>query len=153
MRKHISLVLAAFLVAGLAIFTSCGQKIGGGLDGQVQTVKTEGWIDDHTFRVTNMGVAKAGETNVTKRKIQSKEAAILMAQKDILEKFKGARIQGASGSVDGELTGIAIAKEFGGMVKGGSVIKVSWTKEQQDCEIVYEVKGRNLKKQVMFGVQ
>ena len=76
-----------------------------------------------------------------------------MAQKTILEKFKGARIQGASGAADGELTGIAIAKEFGGMVKGGSVIQVTYDKETQDCEIVYEVKGRNLKKQVMFGVK
>lgn len=152
MRTSISFLLASLLIAGLT-FSGCSKKLGGGLDGDTQTVVTEGWIDDNTFRTTAMGVPKATETNKTKRKIQSKEAAILMAQKTVLEKFKGARLQGASGAADGELTGIAIAKEFGGMVKGGSVIKVSWNKQDQSCEVVYEVKARNLKKRVMFGVQ
>lgn len=153
MRKNLALLLALMLITVYA-FSGCSRRVGGGLDSEdAMTVRTEGWIDDHTFRTSAMGVAKSTERNKTKRKIQSKEAAILMAQKTVLEKFKGARIQGASGAADGELTGIAIAKEFGGMVKGGSVLKVTWDRETQDCEIVYEVKARNLKKQVMFGVK
>ncbi len=151
MKKQMGL-LASIAMIGVLAFSGCAQGIGGTLDGKTTSHRTEGWIDDHTFRTTAMGVAKAGETNKTKRKIQAKEAAILMAQKTILEKFKGARLQGASGAADGELTGIAIAKEFGGMVKGGSVIKVSYN-ETQDCEVVYEVASRNLKKKVIFGVQ
>lgn len=151
MKKHVAL-LAALVMVGSFAFTGCGQRLGGTLGGKTESFQTEGWVDDHTFRTTAMGVAKSTERNKTKRKIQAKEAAILMAQKTILEKFKGARLQGASGAADGELTGIAIAKEFGGMVKGGSVKKVTYN-ETQDCEIVYEVSARNLKKKVMFGVQ
>lgn len=150
MKKTIGLISAIALASGLFMI-GCG---GAGLDQQIEgkSYRTEGWIDPHTFRTTAMGVPKSGEQNTTKRKIQAKEAAILMAQKTILEKFKGARLKGASGAADGELTGIAIAKEFGGMVKGGSVVKVTYN-DSQEAEVVYEVRAKNLKKKVMFGVE
>ncbi len=59
----------------------------------------------------------------TARRESAKRAAILNAQYQVLEKFKGSKIEGAAGMSDFENTGIAIAQEIQGVVKGGSVIK------------------------------
>ena len=144
------LVVAAVMV-GLAFIASCGPR---GLGGQVkgESFITEGWVDDNTFRVTSTGAPKAGLTNKIQRRGTAKEAAIMMAQKTIIEKFKGARIEGAAGAVDYASTGVAVMKEFGGLVKGGSVKKETYD-DDDNCEVVYEVMARGLKKQVQGGVQ
>jgi len=139
----VSLVLAMGL---LFTFTSCGGgKIGGVVQGE--TFTSEGWIDDNTYRTTAVGVAKKTLTNKTQRRATAKRAAILAAQYQVLEKFKGSKIEGAAGVSDAESTGFAIAQEVSGMVKGGSVVKETYN-EDDDCEIVYEVKAKGLKKKV-----
>ena len=72
---------------------------------------------------------------------------MLNAQYQVLEKFKGSSIEGASGMSDFESTGIAIAQEVDGIVKGGSVFSATWD-EEDNCEIIYEVKAKGLKKKV-----
>lgn len=144
-------LVAAALIVGVAVIASCGPRsLGGQVKGE--SYITEGWVDDHTFRVTATGAPKQGLTNKIQRRGTAKEAAIMAAQKTIIEKFKGARIEGAAGAVDYASTGVAIMKEFGGLVKGGSVKKETYD-DDDNCEIVYEVMSRNLKKQVQFGVQ
>ena len=71
----------------------------------------------------------------------------MMAQKTVIEKFKGARLEGAAGAADYASTGIAVMKEFGGLVKGGSVIKETYD-EDDNCEVIYEIIARGLKKKV-----
>jgi hypothetical protein len=73
-----------------------------------------------------------------------------MAEKRIIEKFVGARIEGAAGVADYQLTGIAVAKEFGGMVKGGTIVKETYD-EEDNCEIIYQVESRGLKRSVTGG--
>jgi len=141
------LLFASFLlVVGLSFsLTSCGTKIGGTVEGESYT--TEGWIDDDTYRLAAAGVPNRKLTNIVARKASSKRAAILNAQYQVLEKFKGSKIEGAAGMSDFENTGIAIAQEVSGVVKGGSVKKVTYDKDQ-NCEIIYEVKAKGLKKKV-----
>ncbi|HNR87873.1 MAG TPA: hypothetical protein PKM65_05995 [Spirochaetota bacterium] len=147
MKKFVMLALLAVVAIS---FTACG----GGLGGQIKGEKfvTEGWVDDNTFRTTATGVPKKGLTNKTQRRLTAREAALLYAQKTVLEKFKGARIEGASGMADGASTGIAIAKEFGGLVRGGSVTKETYN-DGDECEVVYEVAAPGLKKKVIGGAE
>ena len=135
------------LALGLALtFTSCGGgKIGGQVEGQ--TFKTEGWIDDDTYRLAASGVPKSTLKNKVARRESAKRAAILNAQYQVLEKFKGSKIEGAAGMSDFENTGIAIAQEVSGIVKGGSVVSATYD-EEDNCEIIYEVKAKGLKKKV-----
>ena len=132
---------------GLAFaFTSCGGgKIGGTVEGE--TFKNEKWVDDNTYQLAAAGVPNSKLTNKIQRQESAKRAAILNAQYQILEKFKGSSIEGAAGMSDFESTGIAIAQEVSGYVKGGSVVKATYD-EEQNCEIIYEVKAKGLKKKV-----
>ena len=137
-------IMALLLVAGFA-FTSCA---GGGLGSMKgESSKDEAWVDDNTYRIAAQGVPKAGLTNKVQRRGTAKEAATIMAQKAVIEKFKGAKLEGASGVKDLESAGIAIAKEFDGVVKGGSVIKSTYD-DQDNCEVIYEVKSKGLKKRL-----
>lgn len=138
-------VMALVLSLGL-VFTSCGgKKIGGQVEGD--TFKTENWVDDNTYRLASAGVANSKLKNKVQRRESAKRAAILNAQYQILEKFKGSKIEGAAGMSDFENTGIAIAQEVQGEVKGGSVVSATYD-EEDNCEIIYEVKAKGLKKKV-----
>jgi len=143
-------VSAVVLMIATAFIVSCGPR---GLGGQVkgQTFVTEGWVNDDTFRVTSTGAPKPGLTNKIQRRGTAKEAAIIMAQKTMIEKFKGARLEGAAGAADYASTGIAVMKEFSGTVKGGSVIRETYD-DDDNCEVVYELISRGLKKKVIGGV-
>ena len=46
-----------------------------------------------------------------------------------------------------EMTGIAIAQELRAVSKGGSVKKVTYD-EEDNCEVIYEVYTKGLKKKV-----
>ena len=91
-------------------------KIGGTVEGE--TFTTEGWIDDDTFRIAAAGVPTKTLTNKVQRKEASKRAAILNAQYQVIEKFKGSKIEGASGMENFEMTGIAVAQELKAVCKG-----------------------------------
>lgn len=140
------IIVAMFICIATISFISCGPKEGGLVKGD--SYVTEGWVDDNTFRVTATGVPKRGLTNQIQRKGTAKEAALIMAQKRIIEKFKGAAVEGAAGAADYESTGVAVAKEFKGFVRGGSIIKETYDKDD-NCEIIYQVERKNLKKQVL----
>ena len=126
--------------------TSCGgSKLGGSVDGD--TYKTEQWVDNDTYRIAAAGVPNSKLSNKVQRKESAKRAATLNAQYQVLEKFKGSTIEGAAGMSDFESTGIAIAQEVSGYVKGGSVVKATYD-DEDNCEIIYEVKAKGLKKKV-----
>jgi hypothetical protein len=138
-------VMALVLSMGL-VFTACGgSKIGGNVQGE--TFKNESWVDDNTYRLAAAGVANSKLKNKVQRRESAKRAAILNAQYQVLEKFKGSKIEGAAGMSDFESTGIAIAQEIQGVVKGGSVMSATYD-EEDNCEIIYEVKAKGLKKKV-----
>ena len=146
MKKAMVMTALFAFVAG---FVACG----GGLGGQVKgdSFKTEGWVDNDTYHSTATGVPKEGLKNKVQRRGTAKEAAVLMAQSHIIEKFKGARVEGAAGVSDYASTGYAASKEFAGVVKGGSVIKETYD-EDDNCEVVYEIKSKGLKKQLTGAV-
>jgi hypothetical protein len=144
MKKTLAIGIL-ILAAAVFQFTSCSQKIGGTVQGD--TFVTEGWIDNDTFRLAAAGVPTRTLTNKIARQESAKRAAILNAQYQVIEKFKGSKIEGAAGMHNFEMTGIAIAQELKAVVKGGSVKKVTYDAED-NCEIIYEVKAKDLKKKV-----
>jgi len=144
--KKLFLIGLAMSMGIVFTFTSCGgNKIGGTVDGK--SYKTEGWIDDDTFRIAASGAANSKLTNQVARRESSKQAAKMNAQYQVLGKMKGATIEGAAGMSDFESTGIAVSEEVNGVLKGGSVIEAKWD-DDDNCEIIYEVKSKGLKKKV-----
>jgi hypothetical protein len=145
-----SLVLSLIFLCGIAFsLSSCkSDKIGGNIIKDGEKAKTEGWIDEDTFRMAGMGASPIEENDPFVRKAMSKEAATIDAQVKIIEKFTGAKVQGAAGVKNFRLSGFAAAKEIEGAIKGGSVYNVEWDKETQDCVVIYEVKAKGLQKKV-----
>jgi hypothetical protein len=139
--------LALGFVFMLFFAYSCGNKVDTTLEGK--TYKTEGWIDDDTFRVSAVGSwpERAKDKNPIVKRNLACEAALVIAQKVVVEKLVGASVEGTSGVVDGESAGLAIKKKFGGYIRGGSVVQKTITKEYY-CEVVYEIKAKNLKQRV-----
>ena len=142
--------IAIIFVFGIALsVTACRT---GGVDHTVEGKKyvTEGWIDDDTFQLEAAGAPTKTLTNKVARKESSKRAAILNAQYQVIEKFKGSYIEGAAGMQNFEMTGIAVAQQLKAYIKGGSTKSVVWD-EEDNCSIVYVVKQKGLKKYVMSG--
>ena len=143
MKKYL---LLAFIFAIAFTFIACGggqKKLGGTVKGK--TYVTEGWIDDNTYRIAAAGAPKRDLENRVQRRESSRRAAILNAQYQVLEKFKGARLEGASGMSDFEMTGMAVAQEVEGHIKNGSVRTATWD-DEDNCEVIYEVKAKDLRK-------
>ncbi len=141
------IILALVLLTATTAFIACGGQ-GGQVKGE--SFRTEGWVDKNTFRVTATGVPKEGLTNKIQRRGTAKEAALLMGQKRIIEKFVGARVEGAAGAADYASTGVAVAKEFRADVRGGTIVKETYD-DDDNCELVYQVEKKGLKKEVMGG--
>ncbi len=150
MKKLFLIGLA--LTMGLAFaFTSCG---GGNLGGTIEdgdSYAMEKWVDDNTFQVVAGGEANAELKGKTARRESAQRAAIMNAKYKIVEKFIGSKIEGASGMENFMHSGTAVAEEIGAMFKGGSVKKVTYDKETDAAEVIYEIKGKNLKKRVESG--
>ena len=144
--KKLFLIGLAISMGMFFALTSCGgSKIGGTVEGE--TFKTEQWVDENTYRIAASGVPNSKLTNKVQRRESAKRAAILNAQYQVLEKFKGSSIEGAAGMSDFESTGIAIAQEVSGIIKGGSVKSATYD-DDDNCEIIYEVYAKGLKKKV-----
>jgi hypothetical protein len=142
------------LLAVVAIFATALVSCGGGdLGKQVkgESFKTEGWIDADTYRTTATSAPKEGLRNKVQRRGTARESAVLVAQAHVIEKFKGAKVEGASGTSDYASTGFAASKEFAGVVKGGSVTKETYD-DDDNCEVIYEIKSKGLQKQLTGAV-
>ncbi|MCP4138300.1 MAG: hypothetical protein GY754_45480 [bacterium] len=125
-----------------------------GKPGQVETkeMKTDGWVDENTFRVTAVGRAQQRYTNIIQRRESAKRDAILNAQSIIHDKFNPPpiRLEGAAAMAYYEITGSFLSQECRGAIRGGAVIKERYDKDH-NCEIVYEVKMKGLKKKCGNG--
>jgi hypothetical protein len=149
MKKLIISVLVLF-AGSLIALSSCSSssKIGGNVEGD--SVRTEGWIDDNTFRIAASCQSKEDVTNVVTRKNYATRCATIYAKYMIVEKFIGSKISGAAGMKNFELTGIAASEELEAVIKGGSVYKTTCD-DEQNCEVIYEVKSKGLKNKVLSG--
>lgn len=146
-RKKVLLgLLILSLTSPAATLVSCssGKNI---FRTQKDIWKTTGWVDGDTYRIAAQGMPKQGLTNVTQKKGYARDAAILNAQKAIIEKFTYRVNESCAGMSDYSASGIALAKELGACIKGGSVIAIKYD-EEFNCEIIYEVKRKGLKKLV-----
>ena len=144
MKKSITHALVLVSILCL-ILNSCssGDKMGT-MSGK--SYRTQGWIDENTFRIAARGAYPKDEENEIVKQEMAKRAAIINAQFQVLEKFTGSKIEGASGMKNFRITGIAVSQEVAGVIKGGSVYKETYN--NYGCEVIFEVKAKGLKNKV-----
>ncbi|MCP4135478.1 MAG: VWA domain-containing protein [bacterium] len=80
----------------------------------------DGWLDDYTYQVHASAMATRSLKNKRARRASARRAAILNAQYQILEKFKGSRIEGASGMSSFELSGTSMPEK---VIRGKTSLK------------------------------
>ena len=148
MRKNIAVGLCCILALSIA---GCGGKMGGAIKGD--DVYTEGWLDDETFQVIAWGEASPDVVGEARWRNQAKEGAQMMAEKRIMEKFKGYALEASGYTEDGGNVMVIVTKDVQGVAKGGEIVKTTFDKENMAAEIVYRVRGRNLRKRVENGFQ
>lgn len=143
-RKAAAVIMLATSV--LFVAPNCQRSV----TKSVEEQDKQGWIDMDTYRVIAIGNPSPKFKDVEKRKASAKHAAILNAQYQILETFKGAKIEGATGIMSDEYyySLYNTQREIEDYVRGGQVIRETYDAEQ-NCEIMYEVRAKNLKKRVM----
>ena len=106
---------------------------------------TEGWCNENTYRIRLTVSPGVKSKTVKERKYSSKKSAILAAQNRILEKFKELGIDVKYTAFDP--AAYTVAYEVKKTVKYGRIIYEKWD-EDQNCEIIYEVSGKRLKRKV-----
>jgi hypothetical protein len=135
------------LVAGIVLTTGCAAKPGSSrcFDPDKRECVVNGWVDEETYRTTAIGEPDKSLTGINLRKKDAKKKAKLNAQYQIIERFRGMQIEGAAGMTDFEKTDFADKPAFKSIIKAGSIIKETYD-NNQNCEIIFEIKARNLKK-------
>ncbi|MCP4130110.1 MAG: hypothetical protein GY754_03735 [bacterium] len=134
-KKPVLLVLLIFSL----VFITCSTRKDGP-DGY--------WVDDNTYRLAASAMSTLGPDNLGgSRREASKKAAIFNAQNQILEYFKKLKPKESNPGI----RNFAAAKEVKQLVKRGAVIKVTYDQED-NCEVIYEVKARGLKKKAALAV-
>ncbi len=135
----------------LLLFGCGGKNMGGAIKGK--EYKTEGWIDEDTFQVIAWGEANPDVVGEARWRNQAKEGAQMMAEKRIIEKFKGYALEANGYTEEGGNVVVVVTKDVQGVAKGGEILNVTFDGDNRACEIVYRVHGRNLKKRVKNGFQ
>jgi hypothetical protein len=114
----------------------------------------QGWIDGDTYRLMAVGVFNSRMKDIEDKKTSAKRFAILNAQYQIAEKFKGMLIKGATGIIPDEEYRKELEKQnekdlndIKNSIKNGKIIKETYDAEQ-NCEILYEVRMKDLKRKV-----
>lgn len=149
MKKTILLGICCILT--LSLFGCGGKKMGGAIKGK--DIKTEGWIDEDTFQVIAWGEAAPDVVGEARWRNQAKEGAQMMAEKRIIEKFKGYVLEASGYTEEGANVMVIVTKDVQGVAKGGEIVNLTFDEENRACEIVYRVQGRNLKKRVLNGFE
>lgn len=106
---------------------------------------TEGWCDENTYRIRIKASPSIKSRTVKERLSISKKAAILTAREKILERFKELGIDVNYTAFDP--AAYTIAHEVRKSIKNGKIISEKWD-EDQNCEIIYEVYSKRLKRKV-----
>lgn len=143
-----------FLIGVFLAVISCVMQPPQTLNQSITTDKVirEGWVDKNTFRVVAIGAAKEDLNSKVKRRITSKEAAITMAQKMIVERFKGSKISGKSEVKEGTTVSMITSKEFQGIIQGGIILQESYD-EEDNCEVIYQISSPDLQEKLGIGIR
>ncbi|MCP4137625.1 MAG: hypothetical protein GY754_42045 [bacterium] len=147
--KNKLMVVLVFTMAVIASMIGCNTTGGvtSSLEGNPELYTEGKWLSPHVYVISATGApGKPGEgKSRTTRRDLSREVARLIAVHKALIKFKGERVKAISAMGNYELTGIAVAAETEGTIKGGSVEKVFYN-ENDECQVIFKIEGKDLRK-------
>lgn len=143
-KKAVIVILAALLM-----FSAAGCKSTD--PGKTAGKSPDGWADDNTYITAAIGVPVKKLTDIESRKKSAKRSAILNAQFQVIEGFKNTAYRPANYmeyNVTWIKEGMEKREKIYTAAKNGVIDKESYDGEQ-NCEIVYKVYDKDLKKKVI----
>ncbi|MCP4137624.1 MAG: hypothetical protein GY754_42040 [bacterium] len=147
--KNKLMILLVFTMAVMASMIGCKTTDGvtSSLEGKPELYIEGKWLSPHVYVISaSAAPGKLGEGKArTTRRNFAREAARLDAVRLALVKFKGERVEAASGMSNFELSGIAVAAETKGFIKGGSIEKAFYN-ENDECQVIFKIEAKNLRK-------
>ncbi|MEI0477629.1 hypothetical protein [Brachyspira pulli] len=133
--KKLSIILIVITI----IILSCSKG--------VSRNKPEGWVNDNTFRVLGLGSPSDDTRDKFRREVEAKQAAELDGKNKIVAKIVGSYIESLSSTEKGMIDEYTIQERVAGRVRGLSVIESKWD-SSQNCTVVMELYGKNLKQRI-----
>ena len=113
--------------------------------------RTEGWLDNNTYQVHGVGIPPENIANKIQRRALAKEAALMDAQKQVIESMHGYMLKGKSAADMNQIKSNTVYKEVGAMAKGGRIVQVTFGQDNDECDLVYQVSQKGLKKKMSFS--
>jgi hypothetical protein len=114
------------------------------------SVKTGEWVDGDTFRIEQVGAPRAGLKTKQERQESARQSAIAQAQKRIVEIFMAAGPIKNQDDALREKRWNDSSSEMRKSAAGGTIINIIYD-DVDYCEIVYELKRKDLRKKVVNG--
>jgi hypothetical protein len=147
MRKLFALGISCMM---LLLLSGCGgKKMGGAIEGE--KIYTEGWLNDDTYQVIAWGEASPDAVGVAQWRNQAKEGAQMMAEKRVIEKFKGYALEANGYTENGANVMVVVTKDVQGTARGGEIVRTTFDNKNKACEMIYRVSAKNLKKRIKEG--
>ena len=142
------LAIGAILISLTGAVNSCycGHKCYVIQDDQYRYKQT-GWIDDLTYRVLAIGSSEKHYKNTFTRRANSKKAAILHAKYIIRNKFKQYIIEKSNSTISEKTASQIVKDNLESIISKGNVNQQLFN-DIDECEILFEVKGKNLKQRL-----
>jgi hypothetical protein len=146
------------ILACLAVL--CGMTISCG--GQTTPVKDtpakatpaiieEGWVSDTEFRVKVSADAETSATDSLSLQKSSESAASKKARETVVKNFVILRMKQSPSVSSYAVAALSIDREFRDIIEHGKVIAKEFESGNRRCLMVYQVEGKNLRKNVEQG--
>jgi hypothetical protein len=106
-----------------------------------------GWLGDDGY--LSLGCARAPRAVAGKeeRRDRTKRGALEEARRNVMDRFIGMFLEPGCGTCDPDDVKAAIRKNFGDLVNAGEIVCLRFD-EEDNCELFYRVRRKNLKRDV-----
>lgn len=152
--KSVSL-FAGVILLSLAACRGTADRVSG--SEELEGWRVENGEDVYFMRIPGSASREAAERNdAAMMKATCVQATKVMAADNIIRKMLGETIQGQSGVLDGQSTGVVITSVRSGLIRGTQMKECAPTDENkryQNCECVHFVAGKDLKKKFELAVE
>lgn len=141
--KMVIKVGVVILVVGVIVGCGCGSKYL--KKGVLRDTIDQEPVEGKYLEAIGIGAADPDIENTTQRRASSRNAAIVMAQYEMLSIVKGVTLEGGVAVEKAIETDSKIKSMVNDLIKGAEIIKTEWTKDD-GCVITLRLPKKRLKK-------
>jgi hypothetical protein len=156
LRTETGALLTGLLFSGVLLVSCGGGETSPVKDTPAKPASTpaiieEGWVSDTEFRVKVNADAETSATDEVSLQASSESAASKKARETVVKNFVILRMKQSPNAGSYAVAALAIDREFRDAIEHGKVISKQFESGGRRCIMVYQVEGKNLRKNVEQG--